>query len=443
MTYDEAVKKINSLLVFGVKPGLERISEFIRRIGSPDKNLNFVHVAGTNGKGSVCSFISSALTKSGYKTGLFISPYVLEFRERFMIDGEMISHDCLADIVGRIFPVAEEMKKEGKIITEFEFIFAAALIWYSEQNCDIVVLETGLGGRFDATNIITKPLVSVITSISLDHTKILGDTFSKIAFEKCGIIKPNCTTVAYADQPKEAAEVIRNSAAEKNNRLIFADTSCAQVIKSDIYGTNFIWNYGGSNEDSKKIEVKIKLIGEHQIKNACTALAALSVLREKEKFNIPDYAIQKGFSSVSFPARMELLEERPPVFLDGAHNPGGTAALAKTVKKYLDGKYKIGIIGMLADKDIETALSEILPLFDEIITLSPKNPRAMKGEELAKTAKKYCKNVTPMNDDYAKAYQKALSKAENYPENGCIIIFGSLYLAGDIRKIIINSCKKD
>ena len=245
MNYDEAVKTINSLLVFGSKPGLERVGELAERIGSPDKNLKFVHIAGTNGKGSVCAYISSVLREAGYKTGLFISPFVLEFRERFQIDGEMIPKQELADIVSEIYPVVLEMKDEGKIITEFEFVFAVALKWYEKCRCDVVVLETGLGGRFDATNIIGTPLASVIMSISLDHTAILGDTCEKIAFEKCGIIKPDGITVLYGDQPDGVFEVVRKAAAERNNRLIIADTGSADVISSDLSGSEFSFRKDG------------------------------------------------------------------------------------------------------------------------------------------------------------------------------------------------------
>ena len=232
MTYDEAVKKINSLLVFGSKPGLERVSELVRRIGSPDKALRFVHVAGTNGKGSVCASLASVLTSAGHKTGLFISPFVIEFRERFQIDGEMIPYQTLADIVEEVFPVVEEMKSEGKIITEFELVLAVALKWYEREKCDVVVLETGLGGRFDATNIIDTPLASVIMSISLDHTAILGDTCEKIAFEKCGIIKPGGTTVLYGEQPQGVTEVVRTVAEERSNRRVIASPSFVKKTDS-------------------------------------------------------------------------------------------------------------------------------------------------------------------------------------------------------------------
>ncbi|MBR2176011.1 MAG: bifunctional folylpolyglutamate synthase/dihydrofolate synthase [Clostridia bacterium] len=426
MTYNEAVEKINSLLVFGAKPGLERISELAKRIGSPDKKLKFVHAAGTNGKGSTCSLIASALTEAGFKTGLFISPYVLEFRERFMIDGEMIPHGTLADIVERLFPVIEEMKAEGKIITEFEFVLAVALKWYEEENCDFVVLETGLGGRFDATNIIDTPLVSVITSISLDHTKILGNTYDKIAFEKCGIIKNNGITVAYADQKPEAMEVIRTAAEERHNKLYVADPSEAQIIRSDIRGTHFRFV-----SDHHPLEITIGLIGEHQVKNAVTALYAIKALRERGT-NIPDSAVINGFRKVRFPARLELLNEKPIIFLDGAHNPDGAAALAGALKKYLGGKRLIGIVGMLADKDVSSALSVLLPLFDEVVTTAPDNPRKMSPEDLAELVKSYCTKVHPEND-HEKAYRKALSLTG---ESDALIIFGSLYLASDMRRII-------
>ena len=428
MTYQEAVEKINSLLVFGSQPGLERIGEFVKRIGSPDKKLKFVHAAGTNGKGSTCALLAAVLAESGYKTGLFISPYVLEFRERFMINGEMIPPQILADITERLFPVIEEMKEEGKIITEFEFVLAIALTWYAEEGCDVVVLETGLGGRFDATNIIDTPLVSVITSISLDHTRILGDTYGKIAFEKCGIIKEGGTTVTYADQKAEAMEVIKNIAAERNNKFYIADTSNTEILNTDIKGTEFRFTRNGKN-----LDLFIRLIGEHQVKNACTALYALDVLCEKGLM-IPDSAVKNGFAKVSFPARLEVLQKQPLVLLDGAHNPGGTAALAKALKKYLDGTRKVGIVGMLADKDVETALSVLLPLFDEIIAVAPDNDRKMPPETLAKIVKPYCAKVTPIHDP-EEAYHTALTKTG---ENDALVIFGSLYLAADMRRIVVS-----
>lgn len=428
MTYNEAVEKINSLLVFGSQPGLERIGELVQRLGSPDKKLRFVHIAGTNGKGSTCSLIAAALHEQGYKTGLFISPYVLEFRERFMINGEMIPPQTLADIVEEIYPLVETMKSEGKIITEFEFVFAVALVWYAREKCDIVILETGLGGRFDATNIIDCPLASVITSISLDHTKILGDTYAKIAFEKCGIIKQDGITVAYADQHPDALEMIKNTAAERNNEFILADSTRARLLHEGLDGLSYIIQFDGN-----MLELSLHLTGEHQVKNSVTALCTIGALRKKG-IAVSDDAIIRGFASVSFPARMELLSTDPVVLLDGAHNPGGAQALAHALKQYIPGKRKVGIVGMLADKDIDTALGELLPLFDEIITVAPDNPRKMPASLLAEKVSAYCGKVQSF-DDLHEAYSYALSHTGI---DDALIIFGSLYLASSMRKIIIE-----
>ena len=394
MTYNEAVKKINSLLTFGIKPGLERISELLRRTGSPEKNLSFVHTAGTNGKGSTCALVSSVLSAAGYKTGLFISPYVLEFRERFMINGRMIPEK---------------------------------IHWYSMEKCDVVVLETGLGGRFDATNVISTPLVNIITSVSLDHTKILGDTYAQIAAEKCGILKPGGICVAYAKQQPEAMKVIKQKAAEKNNRLIIADADNADIVVSDISGTEFIY---------KDMKLRIRLIGDHQVRNAVTALEAVFALKDRG-LKISDAAIAEGFAKTGFPARLELLSEKPLILLDGAHNPDGAAALSEAVGKYLDGKRKIGIVGMLADKDVGSALSCIAPLFDMIFTTEPSNPRKMSSSELRDVIMPYCSNVAGCSSN-TEAYKKALSELD---DRSALVIFGSLYLASDMRKIVLEDLK--
>ena len=428
MTYEQAVKKINSLLVFGSKPGLERVSELIERIGSPDKKLKFVHVAGTNGKGSTCALTASALSEAGYKTGLFISPYVLEFRERFIIDGNMISPQTLADIVSELFPVIEQMRGEEKIITEFEFVLAVALTWFARERCDIVVLETGLGGRFDATNIIDSPLVTAITSISLDHTQILGDTYEKIAFEKCGIIKPDGITVAYGDQQPGAMRVICDTAEERNNILLTAKTDGVEVISSDIRGTSFSFI-----DEGRPIKLFTRLIGEHQIRNTMTAYMIIRALRMRG-VRIPEEAVYAGFAKVVFPARLELLSEKPIILLDGAHNPGGAAALYAAVKKYLSGKSLTGIVGMLGDKDVASAIALLAPLFERIKTVSPDNPRAMSSEELAGIVKKYCLDVSSY-DDLSEAWAAARAETKN---DGAIVIFGSLYLASDMRRIILS-----
>ena len=263
----------------------------------------------------------------------------------------------------------------------------------------------------------------MVTSISLDHTAILGDTYEKIAFEKCGIIKPNGITVAYGDQKDGVIEVIKKTVSERNNKLYIADEN-ADVIKSDLYGSEFVID---------EISLKIPFIGKHQVKNALTAFCTIKALCECG-MDISQKAIKEGFETVFFPARLEILQKNPVVMLDGSHNPDGVKALANALKENMPDKRKIGIVGMLADKDVRTALSEIVPLFEEIITVSPHNPRAMSAEELAEIISQYDIPVSA-EDDYETAYKKALSKADR---NDAVIIFGSLYLSGDMRKIIKN-----
>lgn len=433
MTYQESVDIINSLLVFGSKPGLERVQELCERLGSPHKRLRFVHVAGTNGKGSVCAYLARILQEAGFKTGLFISPYVLEFRERFQINGQMIPPQELADIVEQVYPVVLQMKAEDKIITEFEMVLAVALCWYAKEQCDVVVLETGLGGRFDATNIIPTPLASVIMSISLDHTAVLGDTVEKIAFEKCGIIKPQGVTVLYGDQPQGVEAVVRRAAAAKNNRLVIADTASVSVLQCGLSGTEF--SFRAAAYDGEPHCYRIPLLGQHQLNNAAAALYTVAVLRQRG-LSISEEAVIKGLASTQFPARLELLQKEPPVLLDGAHNPGGGAALAAAVQTYLSGYRKIAVVGMLADKDVRTVLGGLLPLFDEVITLTPPNPRAMSAGELAELVRSMGIPAEPQQD-YRTAVNLALHKAQS-PDTA-VVAFGSLYLASSLRPLFIEA----
>jgi dihydrofolate synthase / folylpolyglutamate synthase len=427
MTYEEALNKISSLLRFGIKPGLERIEKLLGLLGNPQDQLKFVHVAGTNGKGSTCALISSVLKKSGYKTGLFTSPYVTDFCERMQINGEMISHEEVAMLVEKTFPLVEQMAAKDEIITEFELITAIAFQWFANKGCDIVILEVGLGGRLDATNVIKTPLVSVITSISLDHTTILGDTVEQIACEKCGIIKQNGITVCYPDQPREAYEVIRDTAAERHNRFVLAKMDSVNLLSMNITGTGL--EYG-------ELLVTLPFIGEHQIKNAVTALAVLEVLKG-EGYPIGDHSIEAGFCCASFPARLEVLSRSPLVILDGAHNPSGTAALADAVRRYLDGRKIVAVMGMLADKDVTAATQNLKDLFAYVITLTPSNPRAMGAEELAAHWRNLGTAAEPMADIDA-ALRKALGLAG---EDGAVLICGSLYLAGEVRPRAIELLK--
>lgn len=419
MTYKEAIQNIESLHRFGPRPGLERISRLMDRLGNPQNALRFIHVAGTNGKGTTCTLLASVLHCAGYRTGLFVSPHVMDFRERMQIDGHMISQEELVSLADRVSPIIREMKLQGDGVTEFEAVTAMALLWFAQKKCDIVVLEVGLGGRLDATNVIPTPLVSVITSISLDHTKILGDTVEQIAYEKCGIMKENGVTVSYPNQDIKALEVIRKIAAERHNRFVDAADAGAEEISSDIDGTELYWH---------GVRLKLPFLGSHQVKNAATALSVLDVLRETG-YTIPNEAIIQGFSSAVLPARFEVLSHSPIVILDGAHNPAGTAALAETVRRYLAGKDIVAVMGMLQDKDVDTALKKLCGLFSCVITTEPPGPRALPADALAQRWQQLGTCA-----ESAGGYDAALQMAqERLKPNGAVVICGSLYLAGELR----------
>lgn len=419
MIYEEAIRKIESLQQFGSRPGLERIGALMNRLGNPQERLKFLHVAGTNGKGTTCALLASVLRSAGYRTGLYISPHLADFRERMQIDGQMISHSELASLAGRVFSEAEIMKSQGEIITEFEAVTAMAFLWYAEKACDLVVLEVGLGGRLDATNVIRKPLVSVITSISLDHTRILGDTVEQIAREKCGIIKEDGVTVSYPSQKPAAAEVIRKTAGERHNRLVEVASYGVKELSTDLSGTELLWN---------GVRLHLPFLGEHQVKNAATALAALDVLRSFG-YSIPEEAVKRGFSEAVFPARFEVLSRVPTVILDGAHNPDGTAALAAAVRQYLPGRDLIAVMGMLEDKDVDAALKNLSGLFSFVITTEPSSSRSMSAEELAERWRRMGVSAEP-----AKGQNEALQMAySRLKPDGSLLICGSLYLAGAVR----------
>ena len=419
MTYQEAVNKINSLLRFGMKPGLERVAALLKRLGNPQEKLTCIHVAGTNGKGTTSTLIASVLRAAGYRTGLFTSPFVVEFRERFQINGEMIGKEELTNLLDEVMPIVEQMAKEEEVVTEFELITALALVWFARRECDFVVLEVGLGGRFDATNVIPTPPVAVIASISLDHTAVLGDTVEQIAFEKAGIVKPGGTTVLYPEQEPAVFEVIGSICRQRGNELRVADLCEIQKITESIHGSELI--YRGQ-------KLLLPFVGEHQIKNAATALAAIEVLREKG-VSLSDEALKTGFREAEIPARMEILSEKPLVLLDGGHNPGCAAALADVLRRYVSDRKIVALMGMMSDKDSVTALSILAPLFSHIITLQPENPRALTSERLAEQAFAFCPKVTPMHDGEA-ALRAALGEAG---ATGAVVICGSFFLAGELR----------
>lgn len=421
MTYEEALAYIEGTLRFGIKPGLARVQRLLARMGNPQEGLRIVHVAGTNGKGSVASAIAAALQEAGYKTGLYTSPYLEDFRERIRVDGAMVGREELAEEVERLQPIAEAVAGEGEQPTEFELVTAAAFAYFKRRGCDVVVLEVGLGGRFDATNVISTPLVSVITSISYDHTAILGDTLSKIAFEKCGIVKEGGVTVTSPDQAGEALETIMRICAERSNPLIIPNRSAAHVLREDIRGSEI--EYGGQR-------LTLPLAGRHQIANFLTAYEALRALGPRG-LPVSAEAVARGFAKVRFPARLELLHEKPLVLLDGAHNPGGIRTLSDTVDRLLSGKRLVVVMGMLQDKDYTDSIAPMASRASAFFALAPDSPRALSAEETARVAGESCASVRAF-PDYTGALRAAVEAAGS---DGAVVICGSLYLAGHMRSV--------
>lgn len=422
MNYNEALNFIHSRDKFGSCPGMERIEALCNAFDNPQDKLKFVHVAGTNGKGSTCHMIASVLKESGYKVGLFTSPFVVDFRERIQINGEMIPENDLAEVISEVKPVVEKLSKEGIEPTEFEIITVTAFLYFLKQSCDIVVLEVGLGGMLDSTNIIKKSEVSVITSISLDHTKILGDTLLKIAEQKCGIFKEGGNVVGYP-QPDFAVErFIKDKAKEKNCNYYPHELSKIRLVREEIDGSTVI--YAGCS-------FKIPLTGKHQLYNFATAVAAINVLKQNG-WNITYKSLIDGISKVKVPARTEIVSHSPLTIIDGGHNAEGVDALCNTLVKFCANRKIIAVFGMMSDKDYGYAVKRLAPLCERIYTTEASNPRTLDAKSLAKEAKQYCKKVKP-EPNPEKAVNKALKKAK---DDDVVLVCGSLYLASDVKKFL-------
>lgn len=413
MTYRQAVDFYHSRLRFGMQPGLSRIRRLLHLLGDPQEKLRFVHVAGTNGKGTTANMLSRILVEAGYKTGLFTSPYVFSFCERMQIDHQNISEAELARITAHVKAAVDEAEKAGEGPTEFETITAAALLYFYEAHCDVVVLEVGLGGRLDSTNIIPCPLVSVITSIALDHTAVLGDTLRQIAAEKAGIIKEDGHCVTTANQPLEAMQVIRETAEERHNTFTAANPQNTEILSESLCETMF--RYGGET-------YTIPLCGAHQVENAVTVIEAAKWLPE-----VSAEHVRAGLQKAVMHGRMELISRDPDVLLDGGHNPECGQALADVLRRFAPQEVT-AVIGMMEDKDTAHYLSQVLPFCRRVIFTKPDNPRAASPESLAEAAKAFSCD-TECVPDPQKAYVQALSVT---PESGMVLVCGSFYLLSDI-----------
>lgn len=393
---------------------------------APQNGMKFVHVAGTNGKGSISTMISSVLMHSGYKTGLFTSPSVTSFMERIKVNNIPMPFEKYKEIRNKIIAYGPQFIKDKfcmeKGVSEFTVVTIAAFEYFKNNQCDISVLEAGIGGFKDSTNIIENPMVSVISSISFDHMKTLGNTLEEIAFQKSGIIKPQRPVVVSAGQSKEIYDVISKTAQKNSSELIIPNTSDMELISSDIENGT-IFKYKGT-------KLKINLLGEHQLENALTALTAIDVL--KREMEIPEEAIKTGMESAFINARLEILCKNPLIILDGAHNEAGIHSLILFIKKYLKNKNIIGIVGMCKDKNSTSEFSKIVPLFSEVIPVEiPRFPRTMPITKLSSIVWKFSDNVNPIIDP-EQAIKYAIQKCD---QDTCILIFGSLYLA---RRIIRN-----
>ena len=460
MNYTEALEYIHGVDKFGMILGLDSIRELLRRLGNPQENLNIIHIAGTNGKGSTASFISSVLVESGYRTGLYTSPFLERFNERIRIDGEEIDDQRLADCVEKVKEKAEEMAAEGlQHPTEFEIVTATAFYFYNEEKVDALVLEVGLGGRFDATNVIDKSLVSLIASISKDHIGVLGDTVEKIAYEKAGIIKENGKVFLYG-QEESVEKVVEDVCREKNAELVKTDNDSIEITKANL--NNQIFNctdyLGNRHED-----IKIRLVGEHQVKNALLAINALVYLKENSIFDkITDETLREGLLKTKWAGRLEVISEKPLFIIDGAHNIDAAQLLSKEIDKNFDENWdKTLILGVLGDKEVDAIVKTLVPKFDRVIITLPDNPRAMEVGELAFRVGMYCDDIIcieNIDDAVEHAYsvveqltkeekkaqnektrkkssKKSLKKKEpkEKPKRKAIIAAGSLYLVGHIR----------
>ena len=416
MNYQEALEYIHGISWTFCKPGLERISALCKALGDPQKKLKFIHIAGTNGKGSTSAMLESVLRESGYKTGLFTSPYIRTFNERMRVDGENISDRELAEITEHVRPFADDMTDKP---TEFELISAIAFEYFSRNNCDVVVLEAGMGGRLDSTNVIDSALLSIITGIALDHTAFLGDTVEKIAAEKAGIIKCGCP-VLFGGEDEAAERVIRERAAEMNAPFSRVDRSSLTLHSQTLDGTIFDFD--------KYKNMQIRMLGSYQPRNAAIVLSAIDILKERG-FSIPDSAVTRGLEKTRWQARFEVISKDPLVIFDGAHNPEGIAAAVESIRLYF-GKERVYVLtGVLRDKDYNIIATDIAKVASRAFTLTPENPRALSAEEYAEVLKEKGVEATPYSDiESALSAAREAAKRDGVP----LICMGSLYLYSSI-----------
>lgn len=428
MTEQQAIEALHSLpRLPGSGAALTRMQALLDHLGNPERDLKCIHIAGTNGKGTLAAMTASILKQAGYKTGLTISPYVLEFRERFQINGELIPPETLGELTEEVLDAADAIRAEGgEGPVEFEAVTAVAMLWFAREKCDFVVLETGLGGRYDATNVIPAPLVAAITRIGLDHTELLGDTLAEIAAEKAGIIKEGCAVICYPEQPEEAMGPLLTAAADAHTSLIVPDPEDLQHLRCRPL-ENYI-DYGG-------YRVMLPFPGKHQANHAAMAVEIALTLWRNYGYEISDEAIEAGLREARMPARIEILQRHPLLLLDGCHNADGTAALASTLSEAGYEGNLVGVIGLLRDKNHEKMLENLAPCFEKVYTVTLDNPRTMTAEDLQAEAKFHMD--AEAEPDVAKAIRKAIRYSDDHNLAG-VVVCGSLYLAAQARPLLLQ-----
>lgn len=416
MTYEEAVAYIHSVVWKGSRPGLSRITELLHLLGDPQDRLQFIHIAGTNGKGSTSAMTESVLRAAGYKTGLFVSPYIKHFNERICFCGTPISDEALARVTATVKPFADAMADAP---TEFELITAIGLVYFKNMGCDIVVLETGMGGRLDSTNVIRSPLATVITGIALDHTEYLGDTVEKIAAEKAGIIKKGAPMV-WGGHDTAARAVIEAAAAAAGVPFFAAEDVPMTVCQADLSGT--VVNYG------RYEQLHLPLLGSYQPQNLATVLTLFEALRAKG-IDLDGDTVRRGISSVRWRGRFERLCADPVIISDGAHNPEGIAAAAAGIRLYFGEKKVLMLCAVMADKDYRGMVKKLAPLAAEVFALTPDNPRALPATEFAAVWREHGVAATGFDTvDEAVGAAVAAAVAKGLP----LFSLGSLYMYAEV-----------
>jgi dihydrofolate synthase/folylpolyglutamate synthase len=413
MTVQESIEYIERYTWSATKLGLERTQALLSALGDPQKELKFVHVAGSNGKGSTCAMLESILRRAGYRTGLYISPYIQDFCERMQVNGENIPGETLASITDRVRRVADQMEDHP---SQFELVTAIAMVYFRQAGCDLVVLEVGMGGALDSTNVIDAPEVAVITNLGLEHTEYLGHTLGEIAEAKGGIIKPGCQVVCY-DCPSEAMEVIARICAEKQASLHCADFSQITPLGRSLSGQEFVW---------RDQRLRLPLLGRHQLHNAAVVLETVAALRRRG-WHIDEDAVGEGLAQVKWPARFEVLSASPLFILDGGHNPQCAQALADNLTDFFPGEKVTFLMGVLKDKDYGAILDLLSPYAAQVVCLTPDSPRAMAARDLAEEVGKRCGIAATVCESPEEGIRASLSIGRP------VVAFGSLYLAGGVR----------